>query len=62
MAPGAFVGAAFILFVPNVTEHFSQGLSGAVYGLMLIRPYACQPGGFAEAERIASSFLKKPSV
>jgi branched-chain amino acid transport system permease protein len=60
--PGAFVGAAFILFVPNVAEHFSQGLSGAVYGLMLIRPYACQPGGFAGAERIASSFLKKPSV
>jgi hypothetical protein len=29
--PGAFVGAAFILFVPTVAEHFSQGLSGAFY-------------------------------
>jgi branched-chain amino acid transport system permease protein len=60
--PGAFVGAAFILFVPNVAEHFSQGLSGAVYGLMLIRPYTCHAGRIRGAVRIVSSFLKKPSV
>jgi branched-chain amino acid transport system permease protein len=60
--PGAFFGAAFILFVPNVAEHFSQGLSGAVYGLMLIVLMLVMPGGFAGAVRIVSSFLKKPSV
>jgi branched-chain amino acid transport system permease protein len=60
--PGAFFGAAFVLFVPNVAEHFSQGLSGAVYGLMLIILMLIMPGGFAGAVRIASSFLRKPSV
>ena len=60
--PGAFFGAAFILFVPNVAEYFSQGLSGAVYGLMLIVLMLVMPGGFAGAVRITSSFLKKPSV
>jgi branched-chain amino acid transport system permease protein len=60
--PGALFGAAFILFVPNVAEHFSKGLSGAAYGLMLIVLMLVMPGGFAGAVRIASSVLKKPSV
>jgi branched-chain amino acid transport system permease protein len=60
--PGAFFGAAFILFVPNVAEHFSKGLSGAAYGLMLIVLMLVMPGGFAGAVRIASSALKRPSV
>jgi branched-chain amino acid transport system permease protein len=60
--PGAFFGAAFILFVPNVAEHFSKGLSGATYGLMLIVLMLVMPGGFAGAVRIASSVLKEPSV
>jgi hypothetical protein len=42
--------------------HFSQGLSGAVYGLMLIVLMLVMPGGFAGAVRIVLSFLKKPSV
>jgi ABC-type branched-subunit amino acid transport system permease subunit len=62
--PGAFVGAAFILFVPNVAEHVSQGLSGAGCPL---RPRArhrsrsvpfdsaardsCIAGGFEAADR-----------
>jgi hypothetical protein len=41
---------------------FSQGLSGAVYGLMLIVLMLVMPGGFAGAVRIVLSFLKKPSV
>src|SRR5205807_1705328 len=28
--PGAFFGGAFVLFVPNLAESFSKGLSGAV--------------------------------
>ena len=59
--PGAFFGAAFILFVPNVAEHLSKGLSGAAYGLMLIVLMLVMPGGFAGAVRVASSALKKSS-
>jgi branched-chain amino acid transport system permease protein len=60
--PGAFFGAAFILFVPNVAEHFSKGLSGAAYGFILIVLMLVMPGGLAGAVRIASSILKKPSA
>ncbi|HVJ51372.1 MAG TPA: branched-chain amino acid ABC transporter permease [Aliidongia sp.] len=60
--PGAFFGAAFILFVPNVAEDFSKGLSGAVYGLMLIVLMLVMPSGFAGVMRIALSVLRKSSV
>ena len=33
--PGSLVGAAFIIFVPNMAEHISKGLSGAVFGVLL---------------------------
>jgi len=33
--PGSFVGAAFIIFVPNIAESISKGLSGAVFGVLL---------------------------
>lgn len=60
--PGAFFGGAFILFVPNLAEHLSKGLSGAAYGLMLIVLMLVMPGGFAGAMRLAASVLKKPPV
>lgn len=44
--PGAFVGAAFILFVPNLAEGVSKGLSGAVYGLLLIAVIVLRPSSF----------------
>ena len=34
--PGAFLGAIFVLIVPNVAETVSKGLSGAIYGVFLI--------------------------
>jgi branched-chain amino acid transport system permease protein len=34
--PGSLVGAAFIVFVPNIAENVSKGLSGAVFGVILI--------------------------
>jgi branched-chain amino acid transport system permease protein len=55
--PGAFFGAAFILFVPNVAEHVSKGLSGAIYGLMLIVLMLVMPGGFAGFLRLLKSTL-----
>ena len=33
--PGSIVGAAFIIFVPNMAESVSKGLSGAVFGVLL---------------------------
>ena len=34
--PGALFGGAFVLFVPNIAEHISKGLAGAVYGVILL--------------------------
>lgn len=58
--PGAFFGAAFILFVPNIAEHFSKGLSGATYGLMLIILMLVMPGGFAGFLQLLKSIVKVP--
>lgn len=58
--PGAFFGAAFILFVPNIAEHFSKGLSGATYGLMLIILMLVMPGGFAGLLQLLKSIFKVP--
>ena len=33
--PGSIIGAAFIIFVPNIAESVSKGLSGAVFGVLL---------------------------
>jgi len=60
--PGAFFGGAFILFVPNVAEHVSKGLSGATYGLMLILLMLVMPGGFAGFLQLMSSILKVPGA
>jgi branched-chain amino acid transport system permease protein len=58
--PGAFFGAAFVLFAPNIAEHLSKGLSGAVYGLMLIVLMLVMPDGIAGAVRVALSVLNSP--
>ncbi|MDN4984314.1 branched-chain amino acid ABC transporter permease [Bradyrhizobium sp. WYCCWR 13022] len=34
--PGTLVGAAFIVFVPNIAEDISKGLSGAVFGVLIL--------------------------
>jgi branched-chain amino acid transport system permease protein len=34
-----------VMFVPNVAEHVSKGLSGAVYGLILILLIYLMPKG-----------------
>jgi branched-chain amino acid transport system permease protein len=43
--PGAFLGAIFVLIVPNVAETFSKGLSGAIYGVFLIALIFFLPAG-----------------
>ena len=49
--PGALVGGLLLVFVPNMAEAVSTGLSGAVYGAMLIALIYLMPagaGGLAE--------------
>ena len=43
--PGSFVGAAFIIFVPNIAESVSKGLSGAVFGVLLFLVIFLVPHG-----------------
>jgi branched-chain amino acid transport system permease protein len=43
--PGALVGGAFIVFVPNIAEEISKGLSGAMYGVILILLIYVMPTG-----------------
>jgi len=42
---GAFFGAAFVLFVPNIAEGISKGMSGAIYGVFLIFLIYVMPSG-----------------
>jgi branched-chain amino acid transport system permease protein len=44
---GTLFGGAFVLFVPNIAEHFSKGLAGAVYGAILILLIYVMPTGAA---------------
>jgi branched-chain amino acid transport system permease protein len=34
--PGSIAGSAFIVFVPNIAESISKGLSGAVFGVLIL--------------------------
>ena len=43
--PGSLLGGAFILFVPNIAEGFSKGLSGAIYGVILLLIIYLMPSG-----------------
>ncbi|GGC80490.1 branched-chain amino acid ABC transporter permease [Chelatococcus reniformis] len=45
--PGAFFGGLFVLFVPNIAEQFSKGLSGAFYGIILMGLMFLMPAGVA---------------
>jgi branched-chain amino acid transport system permease protein len=45
------VGAAFIEFVPNVAESISKGLSGAVFGMLLIIMIFLIPHGAQQVVR-----------
>jgi branched-chain amino acid transport system permease protein len=43
--PGSIVGSAFIIFVPNIAEGVSKGLSGAVFGVLLFLVIYLMPHG-----------------
>jgi branched-chain amino acid transport system permease protein len=49
---GTLVGGLFLLYVPNIAEQFSKGLSGAFYGLILILTIYAMPSGAAGLFRL----------
>jgi branched-chain amino acid transport system permease protein len=57
--PGALVGGLFVLFVPNIAEHVSKGLAGAVYGIILILVIYVMPSGSAGLVRLVRGQIRK---
>ena len=51
--PGSIVGSAFIIFVPNIAEHISKGLSGAVFGVLLFLVIFLVPHGARQVAMVA---------
>jgi branched-chain amino acid transport system permease protein len=57
--PGSFVGAAFIIFVPNMAESISKGLSGAVFGVLLFLVIYLVPHGARQIAILGQQFAGK---
>jgi branched-chain amino acid transport system permease protein len=57
--PGSIVGAAFIVFVPNIAEGFSKGLSGAVFGIILVLIIFLLPHGSRQIAYTAQHWVHK---
>jgi len=57
--PGTIIGGLFVLFVPNIAEHFSKGLAGAVYGIILLLIIFVMPMGAAGLGRLITGKLMK---
>jgi branched-chain amino acid transport system permease protein len=55
--PGALFGGLFVLFVPNIAEHLSKGLSGAAYGVILILLIYLMPAGVGGFVQFAGTHL-----
>ncbi|MEW6641432.1 MAG: branched-chain amino acid ABC transporter permease [Pseudomonadota bacterium] len=59
--PGSLAGAAFIVFVPNIAESVSKGLSGAVFGVLLIIVIFVLPRGARQVAQYLEGAIKKLS-
>lgn len=57
--PGSIVGSAFIIFVPNIAEGISKGLSGAVFGVLLFLVIFLMPHGSRQIAIIAQQLVAK---
>jgi len=57
--PGSFAGAAFIVFVPNLAEEISKGLSGAFFGVLLLVVIYLVPHGAKQVATFAESLIDK---
>jgi branched-chain amino acid transport system permease protein len=57
--PGSLIGAAFIVFVPNIAESISKGLSGAVFGILLFIVIFLVPNGARQVALGCQNLLDK---
>jgi len=57
--PGSLAGSAFIVFVPNIAEGISKGLSGAVFGALLIVVIFVLPHGARQVALYGEALVKK---
>ena len=57
--PGSIVGAAFIIFVPNIAESISKGLSGAVFGVLLFLVIFVVPHGARQVAIVGQQMIGK---
>jgi len=57
--PGSIVGSAFIIFVPNIAEGISKGLSGAVFGVLLFFVIFLVPHGARQVAVVAQQLAGK---
>ncbi len=57
--PGSLAGSAFIVFVPNIAEGFSKGLSGAIFGVFLIAVIFLVPHGARQVARTLEHYFHK---
>jgi branched-chain amino acid transport system permease protein len=60
--PGALFGGLFVLFVPNIAEHVSKGLAGAVYGVILILVIYLMPSGAAGLVQLVVNKLTRKTT
>jgi branched-chain amino acid transport system permease protein len=57
--PGSLFGGVFVLFVPNIAERVSTGLSGAIYGIILLLVIFIVPSGVAGLGRLVAARCTK---
>jgi branched-chain amino acid transport system permease protein len=57
--PGSIVGSAFIIFVPNIAESISKGLSGAVFGVLLFLVIFLVPYGARQVAVVGQQLIGK---
>ena len=57
--PGSIVGSAFIIFVPNISESISKGLSGAVFGVLLFMVIFLVPHGARQVAIVSQQLIAK---
>ena len=55
--PGSFIGAAFIIFVPNIAESINKGLSGAVFGVLLFLVIFLVPHGARQVAIVGQQLI-----
>jgi branched-chain amino acid transport system permease protein len=57
--PGSIVGSAFIIFVPNIAESVSKGLSGAVFGVLLFLVIFLVPHGARQVAVVGQQLIAR---